>query len=211
MKPGADGTLGYLKARWACESILYHAAQRGIPVTIFRSSMCASSPASSVPLARTDINRRILEGSLQVGLVPDFSSARGGGMSWITADFLIQSMLHISQRPSSGPTANARIHHIVSGNHIPYTKLAEILDVSYTQGKMRTVRPGEWFEALKASGNPEMTMQAEVLESWCQAGWVPFGLEAKDTLELLREEKGLAPLEMGREMLLKLVVGEKGF
>lgn len=212
MKPGADGTLGYLKARWACESILYHAARRGIPVTIFRSCMCASSPASGVALAGTDINRRILEGSLQVGLVPNFSSARGGGMSWITADFLIQSMLHLSQHPSSsGPTASARIHHIVSGNHVPYTKLTDILDVSYTQGQMKTVRPGEWFEALKASGNPEMTMQAEVLESWCQAGWVPFGLEAKDTLELLREEKGLVPLELGREMLLKLVVGEKGF
>ena len=210
MKPGADGTLGYLKARWACESILYHAARRGIPVTIFRSCMCTGSPASGVPLARTDINRRILEGSLQVGLVPDFSSARGGGMSWITADFLIKSMLHISQR-ASGPTTSARIHHIVSGNHVPYTKLADILDVSYTQGKMRTVKPGEWFEALKASGNPEMTMQAEVLESWCQAGWVPFGLEAKDTLALLREEKGLVPPTMSRELLLKLVVGEKGF
>lgn len=76
---------------------------------------------------------------------------------------------------------------------------------------MRTVRPGEWFKALKASGNPEMTMQAEVLESWCQAGWVPFGLEAKDTLKLPREEKGLVPPEMGREMLLKFVVGEEGF
>ena len=210
MKPSADGTLGYLKARWACESILYHAARRGIPVNIFRSCMCGGSPASGVPLARTDINRRILEGSLQVGLVPDFSSARGGGMTWITADFLIQSMLHLSQRPS-GPTANARIHHLVSDNHIPYTELAGILDVSYAREKMRTVRPEEWFKALRACGNPEMTMQAEVLESWCLAGWVPFGLEAKGTLELLRREKGLVPLEMGREILLKLVVGEKGF
>ena len=210
MKPGADGTLGYLKARWACESILYHAAQRGIPVNIFRSCMCAGSPDCGVPLDRTDINRRILEGSLQVGLVPDFSSTRGGGMSWITVDFLIQSMFHISQRPS-GPTPNARIYHIVSGDHIPYTQLAEILDVSYKEEKMKTVRPEEWFKALRESGNPEMTMQAEVLESWCQAGWVPFGLEAKETLELLRKEKGLVPPKVGREMLLRLVVGEKGF
>ena len=210
MKPGADGSLGYLKARWACESLLYHAAQRGIPINIFRSCMCGGSPASGVPLARTDINRRILEGSLQVGLVPDFSSERGGGMSWITADFLIKSILHLSQSPSA-PTAKARIHHIVSDKHIPYLDLPALLDVSYAQEKMRTVRPAEWFKALKACGNPEMTMQAEVLESWCLAGWVPFRLEAKGTLELLKKEKGLVPPRIGREELLRLVVGKQGF
>ncbi len=210
MKPGADGALGYLKARWACESILYHAAQRGIPVNIFRSCMCSGSPASGVPLARTDINRRILEGSLQVGLVPDFSSARGGGMSWITADFLIESMLHLSQRPSS-PIAKARIHHIVSDDHVPYTELASVLNISHRGEKMRTVRPEEWFKALKSRGNPEMTIQADVLESWSSAGWVPFGLEAKKTLKLLKHEKGLVPPKVDRDMLLKLVVGERGF
>ena len=209
MKPGANGTLGYLKARWACESILYHAARRGIPVNIFRTCMCSSSAASGIPLARTDINRRILEGSLQVGLVPDFSSSHGGGMSWITADFLVQSILYLSQL-DVGPTANAKIYHIVSDVHIPYSELAVLLDVSYTQKKMRTVRPEEWFEALRSSGNPEMTMQAEVLDNWCQAGWVPFGLEAHGTLKLLRK-KGLVPPKVGRDLLLRLVVGEKGF
>lgn len=210
MKPGADGTLGYLKARWACESILYRASERGIPVHIFRSCMCGGSPTSGVPLARTDINRRILEASLHVGAVPDFSSVRGGGMSWITADFLIQSMLHLSQRPS-GATATTRIHHIVSDIHIPYTELASILDVSHGGKKMKTVKPEEWFEALRSCGNPEMSMQADVLESWCAAGWVPFALEAKETLDLLRREKGLVPPKIDRDMLLALVIGDGGF
>ena len=210
MKPGANGSLGYLKARWACEAMLYQAAQRGIPVTIFRSCMCGGSPGSGVALARTDINRRILEGSLQVGMVPDFSSSRGGGMSWITADFLIQSILHLSQR-RGGPVGAARIHHIVSDNHVPYTELADLLDVSYNQTKMVSVEPEIWFEALRANGNPEMTMQAEVLEKWCTAGWVPFGLEAKETLALLKKEKDLVPPQMSRDLLMKLVVGEQGF
>ncbi len=210
MKPGADGTLGYLKARWACEALLYQAGRRGLPVTIYRSCMCGGSPGSGVSLARTDINRRILEGSLQIGLVPDFSSARGGGMSWITADFLVESILFLSQRPAP-PTGQAKIYHLVSDKHVPYTELAALLETSHAGEKMRTVRPEDWFEALRARGDAEMTMQAEVLEKWCEAGWVPFGLQARETLELLRAEKGIVPPVVGREMLLRLVVGDAGF
>ena len=210
MTPSRDGSLGYLKARWACEALLYKAARRGIPVNIFRSCMCASSPRSGVPLARTDINRRILEGSLQVGMVPDFGSDAGGGMSWITADFLIQSMFFLSQRHIE-PFPEARIHHIVSDVHVPYTELAGVLGLSHSGEMMKTVRPEEWFAALRGRGNPEMTMQAEVLEKWRQAGWVPFGLEARTTLEVLRKEIGLVPPKMSRDLLSRLVVGDQGF
>ena len=210
MKPDTDPTLGYLKARWACESMLYQTASRGIPVTIFRSCMCASSPRSGTPLNRTDINRRILEGSLQTGLVPDFSSVRGGGMSWITADFLVESMLFLSQ---NGPKSAGRasIYHLSSDVHVPYTKLGLLLDRGHDGQKLQTCEPSDWFQALRASGNPEMAMQAEVLERWCEAGWVPFSLEATETLALLRTARGIVPPKMDRESLLKLVVGEQGF
>lgn len=211
MTPGSDGTLGYLKARWVCEALLSQAARRGIPVSIYRSCMCGSSPLSGVGLARTDINRRILEGSLQTGLVPDFGSARGGGMSWITADFLIESMFFLSQRKEGRKTGEASIHHIVSDQHISYIELTKVLGVSHQGEELRSVLPKEWFEALRASGNPEMIMQAAVLESWCEAGWIPFALEAKETLELLKKERGLTPPKVDRDMLLKLVIGEKGF
>jgi thioester reductase-like protein len=211
MTPGPDGTLGYLKARWVCEALLSQAARRGIPVSIYRSCMCGSSPSSGVGLARTDINRRILEGSLQTGLVPDFGSARGGGMSWITADFLVESMFFLSQRKEGRKTGEASIHHIVSDQHIPYVELTKVLDVSHQGEELRSVLPEEWFGALRASGNPEMIMQAAVLESWCEAGWIPFALEAQETLELLKKERGLTPPKIDRDMLLKLVIGEKGF
>lgn len=210
MVPGADGTLGYLKCRWACESLLYQAAQRGLPVNIFRSSMCAGSPKSGVALNRTDINRRILEGSFQTGLVPDFGSDRGGGMSWITADFLVGSIKHLSQRHSHH-RQKARIYNIVAGTHILYNELPKVLGASYEGKELRCVPPDEWFAALRASGNMEMIMQAEVLEKWCQAGGVPFSIDASETLRILREEYGLVPPKMDRESLLKLAVGQQGF
>jgi thioester reductase-like protein/acyl carrier protein len=210
MKPGPNATLGYLKARWACESILYQAARRGIPVTIFRSCMCGSSPRSGVALDRTDINRRILEGSLQTGLVPDFSSERGGGMSWITADFLVESMLFLSQH-HPGRGGRAKVYHLVSDVHVPYTEMALLLSRGHDGQRLRSCEPGEWFQALRDSENPEMVMQAEVLERWCEAGWIPFGLQAKDTLALLKKAGGIVPPKMNRDSLLKLVVGERGF
>jgi thioester reductase-like protein/acyl carrier protein len=210
MKPGANASLGYLKARWACESMLYQAARRGIPVTIFRSCMCGSSPRSGVALDRTDINRRILEGSLQTGLFPDFSSDRGGGMSWVTADFLVESMLFLSlHHPGRG--GRAKIYHLVSDVHVPYTDMALMLSRGSDGQRLRSCEPSEWFRALRDSGNPEMAMQAEVLERWCEAGWVPFGLQAKDTLALLKTAGGIVPPKMERDSLLKLVVGERGF
>lgn len=207
MIPG-DNTLGYLKCRWVCESLLYQAAHRGIPVNIFRSSMCAGSPGA--PLNRTDINRRILEGSLQTGLVPNFSSSRGGGMSWITAEFLAGSIKFLSQRHAEH-YRKARIYHIVGDTHVPYTALPQLLGPARNGKPLKIVSPEEWFEAMRASGNMDMSMQAEVLERWCEAGWVPFGVEAADTLRMLKTEYGLVPQKVDREMLMGLVVGEEGF
>lgn len=206
MRPGNSSALGYLKVRWACEKSLYQAAHRGIPVNIFRSCMCGSSPASGVPLSRTDINRGILDGCLQTGLVPDFGSERGGGMSWISADFLIQSIFYLSQRDmkSSGKTG---IYHIISDRHILYSELPGLLGKAYSGESLRLVPPEEWFEAVVAKGEPEMTMQTEVLKQWTKAGWLPFGLQAKDTLELLRKERGLVPPTVGEDFLRKLVIG----
>ena len=82
--------------------------------------------------------------------------------------------------------------------------------MSHEGEKLMVVKPEKWFEAVRGENNPEMTMQAEVLEMWCRAWWVPFGLEAKDTLELPRKEAGLVPPTVDREMLLRLAVGDRG-
>ena len=213
MEPGGDGTLGYLKARWVCESMLYEAAHRGLPITIFRSCMCSSSAASGVPLPKTDINRNILAASLQTGLVPDFDSKQGGGMSWISADFLVQSMLFLSQLSLHPPqnfqsNKQPRIFHIVSDRHIPYAEIPELLGTSEDgEKRLKLVEPTEWFEALRQTGDSEIMMHAEVLEQWVRAGWIPFRLEASHTLNLLQKEAGLVPPQVGREFLINRVVG----
>ncbi|KAI0837758.1 hypothetical protein F5Y06DRAFT_297186 [Hypoxylon sp. FL0890] len=215
IEPGTDGTLAYLKARWACEAVLHAAARRGLPVSIFRSSMCAMPSSSGLPLPRWDINRRILLGSLQTGLVPDFGSARRGGMSWVTFDFLADSIAFLTRSPSHAPAAHgradARIWHIVSKDHYTYRELADVLGPDLDGRPLRATAPEAWFAALKAEGNAEMTMQAEVLEKWYQNGWVPFEIDGKATLDILEKEAGLKPPRVTRRLLLENVVGDDGF
>jgi nucleoside-diphosphate-sugar epimerase len=198
MTPSSDPGLAYLKARWACERLLGEAAAQGLPVTIFRPSMCANSERSGRGLKTDDINRRILEGSLQTGCVPDFGSDRGGGMSWITVDWLIDSMARLSSlyRDTGGSDVASnsamKIHHLVADTHVPYTDLAARLETAYDGSKMRTVSPAEWFAALRETGNVNMAMQASVLESWWAAGWVGFRLENGRTRGGLRSRSGPA-------------------
>ena len=209
MKPEASHSLGYLKARWVCEKMLCQAASLGLPVTIFRSCMCGSSRLSNAALDRTDINRRILEGILQTGLVPNIGGDHGGGMSWISADFLVESMVYFAKQ-SWLHSGRARIYHIVSENHISYKNLAKILKTSHRGIPLTVVEPQQWFTALKARGSYEMMMQAEVIETWIQAGWLPFQLEATSTLAELRRA-GIVPPLIEREFLMKHVIGTVGF
>ncbi|KAK6359052.1 hypothetical protein TWF696_000222 [Orbilia brochopaga] len=207
MLPGADSTLGYLKCRWACEAVLLKAAEKGIPVSLYRSCMCGGSRRTGEPVGRTDINRRILEASLQVGMVPDFSSQKGGGMSWVSVDFLVESIYLLSQLPS---TSTANIYHVVNDQHNLYSDIPKILRTSHSGDQMRSVDPAQWFTALRSQNDTEMTMMAEVLARWHTAGWVPFGLEAKETLAILKEN-GLTPPVFDLEFVQKIIVGKPGF
>lgn len=214
MKPGPESMLGYLKCRWACESILYQAARRGLPVNIYRSCMVGTNKSSQQGLDQTDINRRIIDASLQTGLVPDFSSSQGGGMSWIELDFLVRSIKFLSgrqerwQQQANNDQRQATIFNLVSDQHILYSDLAALLGESHKGEKLRVVEPKEWIQALRATKNADIAMHAEVLAQWYEAGWVAIQLQADETLRLLSEEAGLVPPRIDRAFMLERIVGK---
>ena len=53
-------------------------------------------------------------------------------------------------------------------------------------------------------------MQAEVLEKWVEAGWVPFPLHAEKTKALLKKAS-IEPFKVDRKVLMRLVIGDQGF
>ena len=171
MRPGQTQNLGYLKIRWVAEQLLAAATEKGIPSSIYRSCMCAPAQALGRPLPRSDINRRILAGSLHTGLVPDFGSSVGGGMSWIDASFLVRAMCALAGQ-ARREKAKPAIHHLTASRHWTYAELADMLGP-----RVRLASPQEWFAAMRADGNVDMGLQADVLEEWWDAGWRPFSID----------------------------------
>jgi thioester reductase-like protein len=212
MTPGQESSLGYLKCRWVSEAMLYKAAEQGLPVNIYRSCMAGTNKDSQQGLDRTDINRRIIESALETGLVPDFRSDKGGGMSWIELDFLVQSIGFLSHRaPVHDGHQHARIFNVVSDQHFLYSQLVDLLGVSHDGNKLCLVEPSKYLQALRATGNPEMMIHAEVIQSWYEVGWTPFQLQAEDTLRLLKTEANLQPPQVDREFIMTRVIGKRGF
>ncbi|KAF5011621.1 hypothetical protein FDECE_2284 [Fusarium decemcellulare] len=216
--------------RWACEALINAAAEQpgGLErATIFRGSMCATGSATR-GLPRDDINRRIIEAALETGMVPDFGSSSGGGMSWITADYLAAAIVHLALRPDEGKAtdqgqdiggehqdsgAGAKVWHLVQGRggHHTYADMVALLGTGYDGQRLRLVRPEECFAALRATGSAGMAMHEAALEEWCAAGWVPFELDSTRTSEVLEREAGTKPPTIDRELLLSRVIGERGF
>jgi thioester reductase-like protein len=170
-RPGRRQNLGYLKVRWVAEQLLAAAAAEGVPVSIFRAPMCAPDKSRGCALDQTDINRRILAGSLLLGKMPDFGSDEGGGMSWIDTSYLAPAMCALAERAGS-EHGKPSIHHITTDQHTSYAALAEMLGPD-----VQLVEPAEWFAALRATGDPEMNLQAGVLQEMWNAGWRPFAVD----------------------------------
>jgi thioester reductase-like protein len=166
MPRGLFSPLGYLKCRWACESILGQAARHDIPTIIFRGTM--ATPVR-VPLDRADINRRIFAGSTATGCVPDVDGARGGGMSWISADFLAGSVPHYADR-SLINVGRSRFYHLVSDQHVLYNQFPAVLGKDKNGQALNSVSPQQWFEKMLESGDVEIEMQAAVLEKCSRQG-----------------------------------------
>ncbi|KAL1584811.1 hypothetical protein WHR41_06686 [Cladosporium halotolerans] len=204
IRPGQTQNLGYLKIRWVAEQLLAAAAEKGIPCSIFRSCMCAPAQDLGCPLPRTDINRRILAGSLLTGLVPDFGSSVGGGMSWIDASFLVRAMRALAAE-ATGEKARPAIHHLTATQHWTYAELASLLGP-----RVRLASPQEWFSALRADGNAEMILQADVLEEWWDAGWRPFAIDGATSLGKARAALQISPPVVDAAFLTQ-VVGDQAF
>jgi nucleoside-diphosphate-sugar epimerase len=89
--PGPSPRLAYLKCRWACEQVLLRASEAArIPVNIIHTSMYNKAGR---PLNKSDITRRILAALLLGGSVSGFNSKNGGGMSWLSIDYLVSAMV----------------------------------------------------------------------------------------------------------------------
>lgn len=118
---------GYLKARWASESLLTHASHRGFAISLYRSSAVTASSATHVPEPMYDLYRYTIMRMVQVGCVPDtsaFTSSLPFAIDFVPVDYLASTLFDLSLSPAALlPTTTADLNSERAGSNHHHTPL----------------------------------------------------------------------------------------
>lgn len=213
IQPGPSPRIGYLKARWACERLLHAAAEHaGVRANIVRGAgLLCGSTRTGVPLARSDINRRIVTASLLVRAVPDFASDRGGGMAWLPVDYFVGALLSLCPPGCPPPGHGCGLWHVPAHGHTLYRDMACTLQPLLAEGAMAVLQPTEWLarvsRTLAAGGSADVDVFCETLQAMSDSGWTPFALALDPAATAAAGE----PPAVDADMIARLVVGLPGF
>ena len=224
IQPGPSPRMGYLKARWACERLLHQAAeQAGIRANIVRGAgLLCGSTRTGIPLERSDINRRIVAASLLVGAVPDFGSARGGGMAWLPVDYFVSALVSLCSPPGAdagggGDVGGCRVWHMPVHRHTLYRDMARTLQPLLLEKEgapgMAVLQPTEWLARVSRTlgdgdSSADVDVFCETLQVMSDNGWAPFALGPGPTAAT---GEGAQPPAVDADMIARLVVGLPGF
>lgn len=179
--PGTEGLDdGYRLSKWQAEQLCREAAERGLPVAVYRLGRVA--PATVQPrINARDIVWRIAAASVRVGAWPELPLSE----PWIPVDVAASSLVELMQR--DGATAPARAYHLVHTGTVALEQLRGVLSLS-------RVTLGYWLERIRLTGTSEdaataaffeLREGAPPLEATSARGW-----SCERTLEHLPEPVG---------------------
>ena len=117
-QPAGGEELGYFKTRWVAEMLLNEAANRGFPVTIYRSSAITSNITSSLSTPGDNLTLNMVLRMIEVGSVPALGASHPEfAIDFITIDYLTSVMACLSSSDAVGPPKRVGYYHI--GNPCP--------------------------------------------------------------------------------------------
>jgi amino acid adenylation domain-containing protein/thioester reductase-like protein len=87
---------GYGQSKWVAEGLVHAAAERGIPMTIFRPDNILGDQRTGV-LNTSDMTYSLVRAIFKMGAVPDIEIMG----SVVPVDFVSQAILHLSMQPDS--------------------------------------------------------------------------------------------------------------
>jgi thioester reductase-like protein len=105
--------IGYAQSKWVAEKLVVHAAQRGLPASIYRPNIGPHSvtgvfnPSDHVSL--------MLKGCVQLGAAPNLDLRVSGA----PVDYVAAAIVHLSGRPE----ALGRVFHLVNENDMTWSEL----------------------------------------------------------------------------------------
>lgn len=191
-RPGGGEELGYFKSRWVAEMLLNEAANRGFPVTIYRSSAVTSNLASNLSTPDDNLTHNMVLSMIEIGSVPDLdTSGPEFTIDFVPIDYLISVMTHLSSSDAVGAPERVAYYHIGNPSPLKLRDLPAIITRIRDDGVQGSVVPlSEWVTAIHAAnGGDDETTQLEktALKQFLDLGHTMFSLDGAKTKEALEK------------------------
>lgn len=136
---------GYGQSKWVAENLVWRAAERGLPVSVYRPGNISGHSGTGASNPRDLLGAVIVE-SLRLGAAPE---AEGWTMEMTPVDFVAGAILHLA----SEPAAIGGTYHLADPEPIPAADLFDCLEeLGYP---LERLPYGEWLEAVKAAPHRE--------------------------------------------------------
>lgn len=195
-QPGGGEELGYFKSRWVAEMLLNEAANRGFPVTIYRSSAVTSNINSNLATPEDNLTQNMMLSMIEAGSVPDLETRSPEfAIDFIPIDYLASVMTHLSSSDVVGPPEGIAYYHIGNPSPLKLRDLPAIITQIRDDGVKGSVVPlSEWVTSLASAasgggGGDDETSQLEktVLKQFLDLGHTMFSLDGARTKAALKK------------------------
>ncbi|MYW04960.1 non-ribosomal peptide synthetase [Streptomyces sp. SID3343] len=145
IRPEAVPPDGYTAGKWVAEQLVWAAADRGLPVTVYRCGRISGHTVSGAGSDR-DVFWQLVRAMLVLGAAPRPADATDPPpvVDLIPVDHTAAAVVHLSRRPGSRGLA----HHLTCPAPLPFdTVLGHLRDYGY---HVDTVDLDDWIRTLRA-------------------------------------------------------------
>jgi thioester reductase-like protein len=150
---------GYSQSKWVAEKLVTAAANRGLPVRIYRPGFVGGDSTTGI-VNTDDFMSRMIKGCIQLGCAPDIDTM----IEMVPVDYVSKAIVHLSCQQELGSS----VFHVVAPQYIAAREMFRIIDsLGY---KLNLVSYPEWrtrlFEDAKSSSKnalfPLLTLFAQI-------------------------------------------------
>jgi amino acid adenylation domain-containing protein/thioester reductase-like protein len=135
---------GYGQSKWVAEKLVWQAAERGLPVTVYRPGNISGHSTGGASNPR-DFQGALIAESLRLGLAPEVD---GWCMEMTPVDFVSHAICHLA----GDPDARDRVFHLADPNPVLARRIFDwIEELGYL---LERLPYPDWLEALHASPRP---------------------------------------------------------
>ncbi|MEC4019297.1 non-ribosomal peptide synthetase [Streptomyces sp. H27-D2] len=135
---------GYTASKWVAEQLVWAAADRGLPVTVYRCGRVSGHTGSGAG-SSGDVLWQLIRAMIVIGAAPELTDTAGpeAVIDLVPVDYAAAAVIHLSHRPRSSGLA----HHLTCPHPLP---LGEALDHLRAYGYRLDPMPHtEWTRTLR--------------------------------------------------------------